>query len=580
MRSGRLTAILLAATIVMGASVPALRQAFTERLTQVWSPEAAGYPTLSRLTAVVAQAPEDPELRYACAVALFAELRSSGRTMGRETEPVSEEAVRDAFEQAARLAPTSAGPRLAWAIFEMDAAELTRLPGEPLTEGESHREPTAQQLEAAATARELLHQCRDLDPGNAAVDYLIAWTWLAEGRTKEALAAAVRGIRTDRWTVYDRQRVEALLALLDRTTLQGEFVPMAAIALNASQSHALGERLRSMARALRDLADNARARGNHEAAIRSYEAVLWAGHLMRVDAHNLIDGLLGVVLSAIAVSSDDWALADEEQRLAADPDIGKSSLRVHKFAAYLREHERGELAAFAEAEIEEAQRWKAQAREVVGRLTDELVRDVSGGPVLNAAAIWLTTAAALVLALLVGLLSLLARYWREPRAPSGWSYGQWLVLLALLVVPGQIGGLLTARQVVSADAAAGSLVSGTLGIAMLVGLVAWLVGILVFALKKRRAVPPEDRMSGPRSFLRAVRALVCPTLAALILLCMPATLTIEHNLERMAAKHRQLAIEGEVEHYGLRAEATASGRERPGSGSSTDPSDASDPREG
>jgi len=552
MNAGRVTAILLAVTIVMGASVPPLRQAFTERLTQVWSPEAAGYPTPSRLTAVVAQAPEDPELRYGYAVALFAELESPGQTMGRETEAVSEEAVREAFEQAARLAPTSAAPRLSWAVFEMDAAQLTRLPGEPLTEGETHREPTAQQLKAVRTARELLEQCRGLDPGNAAIDYLLAWTWLAEGRTEEALAAAVRGMRTDRWTVYDRQRVEALLALLDRTTLQGEFVPMAAIALSASESYALFERLRSTARALRGLADGSRARGDHQAAIRGYEALLRAGRLMRVDAHNMIDGLMGIALSQIAVASDDWAANDEERRLAADPEASRSSLRVLQFAAYLRAHGRSDLAALAEAEVEQGRRWRAQARGVTEGLTDELVRDVSGGPVLNAAAIWLTTAAALVLALLVGLLSLLARYWREPRAPSGWSYGQWLVLLALLVVPGQIGGLLAARQVVSAGAAAGGLVPGALGTGVAAGLLAWLVGALVFVRRKRR-LGPEDRASGPPTFLRGLRALILPTLAALILLCMPATLAIEHNLERMAAKHRQLAIEGEVEYYGLQS---------------------------
>jgi len=560
--------------------VPTLREAFTEKAAQLLDPAAVGYPAPSQLEAVVSHSPEDPELRYAYAMALFAELESSGQIMGRETEHVTEEAVREAFEEAITPAPTSAASRLSRAVFEMDAADVTQLSAEARVQTEPPDEPTAQQLEAVHTARGLLSECRRLDPDNAAADYLLAWTWLAEGRTEEALDAASRGMRKHRWSTYESERATALLHLLDRTPVQGELQPMAAIALGANQSAASGGRLRSVARALQGLGDRFRRSGDHDAAIRTYEVLMRAGHLMRVDAHNLIDGLMAVALSAIAVSSDDWAPADEEQRLAADPDIGKSSLRVHQFAAYLREHGRSDLAAFAEAEIEEGQRWKAQARKMTGRLTDELIQDLAGGPISNAAAIWLTTAAMLALAVLVGLLSLPARYWRESSARAGWSHADWLVLLAVLVVPGQVGGLLAARQMVSQGAAAGNLVSSILGIAMLVGLVLWLVGILVLALKKRRTLPPEDRMSGPRSFLQAVRGLVCPTLAALILLSMPATLAIEHNLERMAAKHRQIAIEGEVEYYGLRGEATPSGRARLDSGSSADPFDASDAREG
>ncbi|MGM0494888.1 MAG: hypothetical protein ACQER1_18285 [Armatimonadota bacterium] len=40
-------------------------------------------------------------------------------------------------------------------------------------------------------------------------------------------------------------------------------------------------------------------------------------------------------------------------------------------------------------------------------------------------------------------------------------------------------------------------------------------------------------------------------LAALILLCMSATYAIERDLEQMGERHRQLAVQGEVESYGL-----------------------------
>ena len=546
MKSGRVTVILLALTIVLALAVPTLREAFTDRATQILSPTHGNYPSASRLAEIAAEHPADARLWYGYALAGT-----------REEPPMTVGDVRQAFERAISLAPGDPAPRLSLALFEMDQASLERLPQEEPRENESRAEPTAEQLGRVRRARELLEDVRDLDPDNAVPDYLLAWTWLAEGEVDRAPKAASRGAAKEGWTAYTGERAEALLALIDRTDVPGEFVPMAAISLKTYQTHSLATRLRSMARAFRNTGDGFRARGEHDAAIRSYEVCLRAGHLMRTQAHDLIDGLVAVAISTIAVSSDDWAPPNDDELLEADPDLRKSTFRVQQFTEYLRRHGRPDLADFAEVEIAESHRWRERAVELPAQMMSELVEDISGGTTLNAGAIWGTAGAMLLLALLVAVLSLLARYWREPRTRVGWSHLQWLALLALLAMPGQAGAWIAMRRFVSQGAEAGNTAMSIVIAGVALGIVLWALGVLVLALRKRRSLPAEERLGGPRTFLRGLRALICPTLAALILLCMPATLAIEHNFNAMAAKHRQLAIEGEVAYYDLQADAQA-----------------------
>ncbi len=556
MNSGRMTVILLAVTIVLALAVPALRESLGERSSEVFSPTHGSPPSVSRLAEIVAEAPRDARLHYAYALALSAEVQSSGR-LGPPQEPVKGPAVRDAFSEAIALAPDDPAPRLSLAVFEIDQAGIERLPDEKRTDADSYVRPTSEQLERVRRARELLDEVRALDPRNAVSDYLLAWTWLAEGRPDRARAAAARGAAKDRWTTYQTEGATGIVELLDRTSLADETTPMAAISLSVSQTYLLSPRLRSIARALRDRADDLRRQGDDTAAIGIYETLLHMGHLMRVDAHQLIDGLLAVALTAVTVSSDDWAPPNEAQLLSGDEDLTKTDLRLPRFAAYLREHDRADLSAYAEAEIEAGRRWQAQTRDLPERMMNDLVEDISGGPMMNAMAVWLTTALMLCVAALIGLLSLFARYWREPRGRSGWSHVRWLGLLALLVLPGQAMAWIAMRRVVSRGVEAGSTVLSMVIGGVALGILLWALGVLALTLRERRGTPPEDRLGGPRSFLRGLRALTCPTLAALILLCMPATLAIEHNLDRMAAKHRQLAIEGEVQYYHLQANAQA-----------------------
>jgi len=272
---------------------------------------------------------------------------------------------------------------------------------------------------------------------------------------------------------------------------------------------------------------------------------------MRVNAHNMVDGLTTVALSAIAVSSDAWAPTDEEERLKADKDLRKSELRAPGFAAYLREHGREDLAAFVLSNLEAAMRWREDSHAVVKRLVPELVWDISGGGVLNFAAVCAAGGALLGVAVLVGLLSLLVRYWREPEARQPWSYGQWLALLALLVLPGQVaaGGFTRAlwlRQEITSPVWAGVLMAGV-GL----GVVAWLVAVLVMTLRRRRALAEAQRLGKARSLLRGLRALVCPTLAALILASVLGAWLVEGRMNSAADRHRQIALQGEAQYWGI-----------------------------
>jgi tetratricopeptide (TPR) repeat protein len=564
-----MTVILLAAALVVALAVPTLREAFSERAGQVLSPTHGNYPSPSQLAEIVSESPRDPQVQYAYALALWSNYQSSQYDAGGPREPTASEDVAEALRHAISLMPDDPAPRLSLAIFEIDRSEIERVPLQELPEGETRPEPTEDQLAHVHRARELLVEVRELDPDNAAADYLLAWTWLADGDAERAVAAASRGAAKDRWTTYKRRRVETLLTMLDRTPVPGEFAPMAAIAINSQPGHSLGPRLRSMARGLRARADELRAQGRHEAAIDTYNLLLRAGHLMRTDARDILDGLFAAAISTITVTSDDWAPPDEERVLEKDENLTKTDLRAARFADYLREHGRGDLADFAEAEMAAAQRWKDRSSEAIANLVPALVEGVSGGPAMNAGAIFATAGAILLLAIVIGLLSLIARYWREPRDRPRWTHLQWLGLLAILLLPGQFRAWVAMKQIASQGAQAGNAATQIMLLGVGASVFLWLIAVLVLTLRKRRALSPEQRLSRPRAFLRGLRAIVLPTLAALVLLCMPATYAIETNLERMGDRYRELALQGEVEYHGLQAETTTSGRGRPASDQSS-----------
>ena len=173
---------------------------------------------------------------------------------------------------------------------------------------------------------------------------------------------------------------------------------------------------------------------------------------------------------------------------------------------------------------------------------------------MNAVAVWVVTLAFLVLAALVAMLSVLSLYWRRPQPLLKWSYVDWLVPLAICLVPGQAVALVvTYRLEELVREPAGSsywwlLVGGGSG-------VVWLVAVLIVALGKRAQQPSEQGFGRARTYLTALRLLIPPTLAALVLLSVLSFWSLHNADERLNDEWRVIIDQGEASYWRIGADA-------------------------
>jgi heme/copper-type cytochrome/quinol oxidase subunit 2 len=147
--------------------------------------------------------------------------------------------------------------------------------------------------------------------------------------------------------------------------------------------------------------------------------------------------------------------------------------------------------------------------------------------------------------------SLIARSWREPKRPLAWGYGDWLVLLLVLLAPAQIAAWLVTGWASRAGEKAWNLSMPLVGIAALVGLAAWLAAIVVMALRRRSRLPAGREPGRGRAALAGLRALVLPTIAALLLLSAISLWPVHQRTQETTRQQEATMVQGEVEHWGI-----------------------------
>ena len=461
-----------------------------------------------------------------------------------------------AHERAIELDPSSAAARFRSAMnYLSQGGEMNRE-----EEYDSHYTPpqrTADETRSLRAGRKLLQQCRQMAPQNAAIDYQLVWTYLAEGRDEEALIISRDAIPKHQWDTYDREVLQSLWRLLEKADVpehrEREYV------YSLGSGSEVGSRTRSIARILKELGERFRKSGKHEQAILCYEAVAHLGHMMRVDGYDIVDGLTGIAISGLSVAS--LLMEEERGQIAEDVRSGKESrdhwaeVAVPKMGEYLRAHGRPDLAAFYAAEAVAGTKWKRQARGLnFRRQARETLLFYSSG-MTNAVAIWVVTLAFLVLAALVAMLSVFSSYWRGPQPLLKWSYLDWLMLLAICLVPGQAVALVaTYRLQELVRKPAGSsywwlVVGGCSG-------VVWLVAVLIVALRKRAQQPSEQGFGRARTCLAALRLLIPPTLAALVLISVVSFWPLCNAYERLNDEWRVIIDQGEASYWRIGTDAT------------------------
>jgi tetratricopeptide (TPR) repeat protein len=547
MRPGRLSLVLLLLTALLFL-FPQIRQPVTEGIRSSIGRSDVPIPTPAELERVAREHPEDNVIWLGVAQTHNARLAlasSLPETIG-QASPAS---ATDAYEKALELDPQSPVVHLRFALYHLAwAGELNRKEEVGFQGRESRRSSAeAKHLEAA---QELLRECRPLAPDNAACDYWLAWTLFAEREDEEAFTILEEAYQKQGWSTYHGEVVAAMLRVYDEIGSASALETTSAVSFAAGASFPLDAKVRSLARLLAGLGDDSRVHGEHEQAIQCFRSCAHLGHVMRINATELIDGLLAIAASQIAsgafVSEADRA---EVEGLTAEQRRERlEELRLSRFGSYLRRHGHGDLAAWYASDIEEARTWRADAKRVPNLIMDHFVSGIVGSGVLYAAALGVALLGLLGMASLAWVVSLIARYWREPSTPPTWGYAHWVLLLLACVAPGQAAAFFATRSVVGSVASPSS---SSFVVGAMLGVVLWFALVLVAALARRRGQPSDTRPSQTRAALGGLRALVLPTLAALLLLLVLSTVPVSRGLQRFDQEEREMMIQGEVQYWGV-----------------------------
>ncbi len=562
MKAAKLTAILLAAAIMLLVAVPQLRG--TLDLLR-YNPLTGQGTWLKKaeVERVVKQHPQDPRMWLA-----FAECGASSQrgTVWERTGPWDQSwSPRPAYERAISLAPDSPVPYSRYAIYLLaDTGVLTR--EERGVEREEEFQRTATQVANLREAESLLQKAGALQSDNAACDYLLAYIYLAQHKDEQAFAVLRQGISKPRWDTYSQVAATAVLRLLDATGSASPLLETHALNIAVSNGIHITAKLRSLSWTLSGMGERSQNSAQHQKAILCYEAAVHLGYVMRKDAYTVIDGLVAIAVTAIP--SGPFLSEEERQKILNETQKQQQyfdrqqdermrrmeEARVANFAAYMRTHGRADLAGFYQKEVQAANQWLEECRAAADTEVSPAIF-LYGWPRYSRL-LWLQTGLLLALWLLVGLISLVVRYWREPRAGLAWPWWQWLLLIGVLLVGIRLVAPWAELHVYSyfyAQPYAYPIYMPAAIFGLSLTIAAWLVAALVVTLVKRARQVPAQRLGKARTYLATLRMLVPVTFAALFLLSVislwPACQSIKPWRDQTRAEIQQ----GEVHYMGIGA---------------------------
>ncbi len=558
MRSGWLTVILLVVGIAFLAAVPALRET---ALVLFRSGSETGHPflgiTKGQAEAIVQQDPRDVDLwlGYAELGAYSMEMAETFTMMKRMkefSEPELTEILGEpwppdrAYRQAIALAPNSPAPLLRYALYLL---AQTRRADEAAEEARP-----AEDAQRLLEVGELLQHAQELDSENAACDYLLAYLYLEQGQDEAAFAALRSGLARPRWRTGTAEATRAGAKLLDTASVHP--ILKTTVALSATTSgHTVMAALRELSRNLADRGEAFRKRGHHAQAIFCFETVIHIGHIMRTDAYRIIDGLVGVAMTQIA--SRPFLTTEQSRQIeeSAPPDEAvrkqKEAARAENLAAYLRQHGRGDIARVYEADANAAAVWKGKARAYAAQIMPRILSVFFGGPMRYTSVVWGQINLLLAIWILVGIVSVAMRYWREQRRVPPWTYWAWFVLLVAAVIGGQVLSAWSKTAVLSGPEWSFESFfwmvpsSAGIGVALWLGLVLWLT------LRKRVGRPATEGPGKFRAYLASLRTLLPPTFAAFCIISVLGLYSFKANMEEWNREQRIMIEQGEVHYWGI-----------------------------
>jgi len=577
---------MLLVAVILLFTVPALRDGLSEcywilrnrpfglRGPEIWI-------TKAQVDEVIQEYPDDPQiwLGYAEAAvdssgtADFRDLGLKGvglmRTWDQEWSP------KPAYERAIALAPESLVYQFRYAMYLLvNSGSARRKEAWIGGGGQSAREAwntrmheqsdSADELqrsqEQAANLRQaerMLRRVHALEPDNAACDYLLASILLSRRADEEALALLRAAIGKPRLGTYQRQAIEAVQRLIQPAVAPPNVAPIIIDAVSSRLDFNIHLRLRLLSHTLAGLGETYRERGRHEKAILCYEAAVHLGHVMRVGAYRVMDGLIAISVTHVAGGpflSEKETKSIEQSTSDVDEELKlKQQSRVAGFGAYMRGHGRLDLAEFYAADMQAATQWKEQAVTTV-RKDSALFQYALYQAQLPVWVAWVGTGAILGLWVIVAIISVAALHWREQRPAPAWATWQWVLLLSLCAAPGRIIAVVPTASRLRALAVMGGPSSISLSV-LSVGLpiLVWLVGVLILTLRKQARQACDQRLGKARAYLASLRALLPPTFAAFFLISVISLWPAHQSLERWGDQERAMIEQGDVRYWGISA---------------------------
>ena len=440
MRAGRVSLMVIAMGLVALVAVPVLR----EGVFQTFLPGVGllkAVPSVGDVQSYAVRHPQD--YRTALAVAEYLSICEPDETRlvvlpwegQRGATPA---ATRKAYLRCISLKLHSPVARMRYALYQLDkAGELERK--EEWSAGRrKERRPSASEVAHLREAEVQLRRARQLEPGNAACDYLLVYVHLMLHRDAQAFAALQSAVTEPGWNLHGAEAEQGMLRLMDSLHARSRLA-----SVHMAQQTQWPWRLaqHTFVRTLIGFGEQSRKHGDHQRAILCYQGIMHLGHVIRVHARWTLD--VWRALSHTAMATATLISRAEREQIERIKDIERQNQRyreVHtaNFAAYLSRHGRSDLAQSYRADAAAATIWRADLHQYVGDVLDGLEQTIKRGHKANGIVGALQAGLVLGLLAVVGLISLLACAWREQRRPPRWAWWQWLVTVVICFLPASI----------------------------------------------------------------------------------------------------------------------------------------------
>jgi len=462
------------------------------------------------------------------------------------------------FEPVFALAPESPAPhqRLAMQLISrisLVRPEIYETSGSPGPDVErilrklpEKRSPFEQLL--LRNAIEQLHIASRLSKENAAPDYLLAYAYFADRQDAKADAALRTAIKKPEWDLYD----DELRYAQWQTSKARRLHIVSQIAIFSARLFRTQSHLKELTRLLAALAKEKRTTGAQIQADLYLTAAIHLGNLMLRQADSMID--LGVAAGNISIIAGSFVEENEREAIKSLPISRQeqgtkiTEIGAKKLTAYLDAQGREELSRQYQRDLSAARELKNKSRSA---------RDTSfsrfmsfwNSPWLGPAFLTYWQAlGSLGLLILVGLISLPLRPWREKGTAPLWRWWEWLGLMLLLILPPLLGAYIIAaasdkEHQTSMFVYVAGLPLAAISFVVMLGLV------IVGTLLKRRRQSPVTRLGKFRAVIASLRIILLPTAAALLLGTLLLSLPTQSAFHRFMTEQQGIFQKGEVQYW-------------------------------